>query len=173
MKGFTLEWLLQNRRGISDKDLARALGKDEAAPSLAALEWDVTFEPLIQRDVRIWIGINNWRPAAVNEFKSVKAKIYLKKRDRAIVCEAARVGGLEKATGKRQLSLMIRVPKGQRRWDEDAFWKSTQDACVHAGILVNDSPVWYQLGRCTYDPQRGPLRTTLIVEDLPGASSRA
>jgi hypothetical protein len=175
MKGLTEEWLRANRRGISDEDLEKALDQGKAEYlSFSYLGrffgFDVTFEPIIRRDVRIWIPILGWRPAAVNEFKSVKAKIHLKQRDRAIVCEAARLSGLPKATGKRQLSIFLRVPKGQRRWDEDAFWKSTQDACVHAGLLVNDSPVWMRLGTMKYDPERGPLRTTLILEDLPSGT---
>lgn len=159
-----INWLLAN--GVSRETLEKALANG-GQESLMTVEYDVVFEPVIRRDVRIWLPILGWRPAAVNEFKTVKSKIHLKQRDRAIICEAARLSGLPRATGKRQLSIFMRVPKGQHRWDEDAFWKSTQDACVHAGLLVNDSPVWYQCRTMRYDPERGPLRTTLILEDLP------
>lgn len=160
----TEEFLLRN--GVDQETLDKALAQGSTRQPV--LEWDVSFEPVIRRDVRIWIRINGWRPASLNEMaRSVKGKVHLKQRDRAIVCEAARLAGIPRATGKRQISMIIRVPKSQRRWDPDALWKSTLDACKHACLIVDDSPVYLQLGQLTYDRERGPLRTTIVLEDLP------
>jgi hypothetical protein len=164
----TEEWLLKN--GVSRETLDEAL---RGVHHASGTEFDVSFEPLVRRDTRIWLGINGWRPASLNEMaRSVKGKIHLKQRDRAIICEAARLAGVPRAIGRRQLSMIIRVPKGQRRWDGDALWKSTLDAAKHAGLIVDDGPVWFQQGTIVYDPVRGPLRTTLVIEDMPGGSGQ-
>ncbi len=159
-------WLLKN--GVSRETLDEALKQGSVQQPLVLLEPGISFGPVIKHGNTIWITIEGYRPAALNELnRSVKASIRLKRRDRDILWSAARMAGpVVRATGKRRLSLQIRVPKGQRRWDTDAFWKSAQDAANHAGLIVDDSPVWLASGRVDYDPQRGPLRTTLILEDL-------
>ncbi len=165
----TEEWLLKNGIDQATLDKAKAVGSVQQPMGLVEAEFDVTFEPVIRVAGTTWIPISGWRPASNNEMaKGVKTKVRLKKRDRAIVCESARLAELPGATGKRRLSILIRVPPNQRRWDEDAFWKSTQDACVHADLLIDDGPLYYTMGTMRYAPDRGPLRTTLIVEDLDG-----
>jgi hypothetical protein len=49
----------------------------------------------------------------------------------------------------------------QRACDPDAFWKSTLDALVHAGLLVDDNRQGCELGEVRFD--RGTARRTVIV----------
>ncbi len=159
------EWLLAN--GVDRETLDKAMADGSVQQPLAFIDPGITFDTAICEGPTAWLTINGWRPCSTNEMaRSVKTKIRLKKRDRDVLCAGARQWGLPRATGKRSMSLVIRVPRGQRRWDTDAFWKSTRDAAKHAGLIVDDGPVWLQDGRMDYDPQRGPLRTVLILENL-------
>ncbi len=161
----TPEWLLAN--GISRETLDECDKQGSVQQPLVFIDPGITFETAICEGPTAWLTINGWRPCSTNEMaRNVKTKIRLKKRDRDVLCAGARQWGLPRATGKRSMSLTIRVPKGQRRWDTDAFFKSLQDAAKHAGLIVDDSPVWFQCGRMDYDPQRGPLRTILFLENL-------
>jgi hypothetical protein len=158
-------WLLKN--GVSRETLDECLKEGSVQQPLVIIDPEITFGPVIWQGTTTWLPIHGWRPAALNELeRNVKTKIRLKKRDRDVLCAGAREWNIGRASGKRRLGLQIRVPKHQRRWDTDAFFKSLQDAAKHAGLIVDDSPVWFSCGRCDYDPQRGPLRTTLILEDL-------
>jgi hypothetical protein len=160
------EWLLRN--GIDRETLDKAMADGSVQQPLPFIDPEITFDPVVHDAPFIWLTINGWRPASLNELnKGVKISIRLKKRDRDVLCYyAMRIALLPKATQKRRVSLKIRVPKGQRRHDPDAFWKSCLDAAKHAELIVDDGPRWLELGRMDYDPQRGPLRTVLVLENL-------
>jgi hypothetical protein len=116
--------------------------------------------------------VPDWHPATVNQLLAgVRQRIRLKKADLEMVGTNAHLAGVPKATGKRRVSLRITLAPCQRGADPDAFWKSTLDSLVHAGLLVDDSREWVQLGTVTFD--RGPGRSTVIsLKDLPAGDRR-
>lgn len=96
---------------------------------------------------KVTINIPNWRPATLNSMSSSNhwaKRAKLKKIDRQMV--AAYASGLPKAEGKRKVTIEISHGKGQRMCDPDAFYKSTLDALVHCGMLVDDSDKYVKLG---------------------------
>ncbi len=119
---------------------------------------------------RAVIEIPQWHPAKLNQLVgchwAVRSK--LKKRDWQII--ALYASGYRSmattAAGKRRVSLVITLAPRQRGGDPDSYWKSLLDALVHAGLLVDDSPKWCELGPVEY--RRGSeMATTIILEDLP------
>lgn len=112
--------------------------------------------------------IPGWRPATVNELIAGGpwGAARLKKHDRDHVAVYARIDRIPRATGKRRVSLMITLCKGQRRWDTDALWKSLLDALVWAGMLIDDRPKWCELGPVEY-ARTGVLSTTISLDELP------
>jgi len=90
-----------------------------------------------------------------------------KKQDAARLSHEVAIQGIPAAREKRAVSLLIVLPKGRRAPDPDAFWKSTLDALVQAGALVNDSSRWIELGPVEF--ARGErLATYLTLEMLHG-----
>lgn len=84
------------------------------------------------------IAIPDWHPTPVNKLLkhwAIAAK--LKKSDRQMIW--AYSTGIPKAIGKRSLEVEIILGKGQRACDPDAYFKSLNDALVHAGMLVDDN----------------------------------
>jgi hypothetical protein len=120
--------------------------------------------------VRSWrLDIPNWRPAALNELMGNRGKAgRLKQADRDIVIGYVKLHGFPPvALAKRRVRLAITLPKGQRRWDVDAFQKSTLDALKHAGAIVDDRDLWVEWLGVDYD--RGArLSTSIIIEELDG-----
>jgi hypothetical protein len=114
------------------------------------------------------LTIPNWQPATVNQLLvGVRGRIRLKKQDRELVGWYARAAGIPRATTPRRVSLRITLGPRQRAADPDAHWKSLLDALVCAGLLVDDSRKWVQLGAVVFE--RGPARSTAIVlEDVVG-----
>ncbi len=110
--------------------------------------------------------IPGWHPARLNELISNRHKAgRLKKWDRLHVGYYSRIQAIPKAKVKRRVSLAITLGKGQRGGDQDAYWKSVNDALVKAGLLVDDTVKWVELGLVTFD--RGPRsQTTIMLEDL-------
>lgn len=89
----------------------------------------------------------------------------LKARDRRTVALAARLAGIPPATGKRRVELAITLGPRQRGGDKDAYWKSTLDALVRAGLLTDDNRQGVELAPVAYD--RGPApRSTITLTDL-------
>ena len=116
---------------------------------------------------RYILDIPRWRPALLNELMhSVKAKIRLKKRDREMVCAYAWQAKIPPATGKRRVSLHITLGKGMREFDVDAPWKSLNDAMKHAGLIVDDSSRYVELGPVTFSRDRKRCGTRITLEDL-------
>jgi hypothetical protein len=112
------------------------------------------------------LTIPSWHPARLNQLLgSVRARIRLKKSDRELVTWYSKAAGIPLANGPRRVSLRITLGPRQRAGDPDAYWKSTLDALVCAGLLLDDSRKWVQLGDVLFE--RGPERMTAIVlEDL-------
>jgi hypothetical protein len=70
------------------------------------------------------------------------------------------------ATGKRRVTIIITLAKGQRAADVDAYHKGILDALRCAGLLRDDSRQWCELAPVQFE--RGERRMTRIVlEDLP------
>lgn len=111
--------------------------------------------------------IPDWLPARVNQWDgrhwAVRAK--LKKADRELVAVYAHQAGIPLATVPRRVVLRLTLAKGQRGGDVDAFWKSTLDALVACGLLVDDNRQSVVLAPVEY--QRGPRRRTeIVLEDM-------
>ena len=61
--------------------------------------------------------------------------------------------GVPKATGKRLVNAVF-VFTDQRRRDRSNYTKVIEDAMVRAGLLVDDSPEWFEWG--TIEFEKGP-----------------
>jgi hypothetical protein len=113
------------------------------------------------------LEIPRWRPATPNELmKSVKAKIRLKKRDHQFICTYALQQKIQKATGKRRVSLHVTLGKGMREFDYDAPWKSLLDAMKHAGLVVDDSCEYIEQGPVTFSRDWKNWGTMITLQDL-------
>lgn len=114
----------------------------------------------------IWIP--GWRPTPLNELLGNHHKAgRLKAHDRDVVGKACLAHAAGECVTKRRVDLRIILPKGQRGFDKDAFWKSALDALVASGALKNDSPAWCVPGDVKYsramDDEHGTL---ILLEDL-------
>ena len=105
----------------------------------------------------IRLVIPRWHPATKNQLRrGVRARIRLKKADRAMLCAYAMAVKVPRAQGKRRISLHIVLGKGQRGADTDGYWDSLLDGCKHAGLIVDDSHQWVELAPVLFsrDPQQ-------------------
>jgi hypothetical protein len=113
------------------------------------------------------LDIPRWRPALLNELMhSVKAKIRLKKRDREMVCAYAWLPKIPPPTGKRRVSLHVTRGKGQREFDADAWQKSGLDALKHAGLILDDSSKYVEIGPVTFSRDWRDWGTVIKLDDL-------
>jgi hypothetical protein len=114
------------------------------------------------------IHVPAWHPARLNELLAGHwaRRNRLKRHDGEVLALFSRLSGIPKATGKRRVSLVLTLAPRQRAGDPDGHWKSVLDALVAAGMLVNDSHVWCELGPVTFERGKGKA-TTIILEDLP------
>ena len=114
------------------------------------------------------LTIPNWIPARLNQMKGHWSRgAALKKIDREMIAGYALQARdrIPQATSKRRVSLTITLANGERAGDPDAYFKSVNDALVHAGLLKNDSHLWVVLGDVVFE--RGAERaTTIILQDL-------
>jgi hypothetical protein len=120
------------------------------------------------------LKIDGWHPAKINDLYrghwAIRAR--LKRTDRELLAAYAKLAGIPQAEGKRRVSLVLTLAPGQRGGDPDAYWKSTLDALVHAGLLLDDNRQGVELGTVTF--RRGPARqTTILLEDLAEAGAGA
>ena len=113
------------------------------------------------------LEIPRWRPALLNELmRSVKAKIRMKKLDREMIWGSALEQKIPKAGGKRRVSLHVTLGKGMREFDIDAPQKSLYDAMKHAGLIVDDSSKYVEMGTLTFSRNWQSWGTRITVEDL-------
>ena len=118
------------------------------------------------------LSVPDWRPSTYNELHGTsthwREKHRLKKQDRQLVAYYAMQQQIPTAAGRRKVSLFITLGKGQRVCDSDAYAKSTLDALVHAGLLIDDNPRYCQLGEVV---QRrggeGERKTVIVLTDVP------
>ena len=113
------------------------------------------------------LTVPNWHPVRLNQFigRHWAVKHRLKKSDRVLLGWYAKIEGIPPATGKRRVSLVITLAPRHRAADPDAYWKSALDALTAAGLLVDDSPRWCELGAVEF--RRGADRQTeIVLEDL-------
>jgi hypothetical protein len=112
------------------------------------------------------LTIPGWLPTRLNQLLGNWRKAArLKRGDRELVTYYARQAGIPPATGPRRVALRLTLAPRQRAADPDAFWKSSLDALVHAGLLLDDNRQGVELGSVTFT--RGPARaTTIVLENL-------
>jgi Holliday junction resolvase RusA-like endonuclease len=119
----------------------------------------------------ITITIPNWHPTPLNKLINghwaIAAK--RKKADRNLIYCYTR--HLPEATKKCRVHVAIILGKGQRACDPDAYWKSLNDALVHAKMLVNDSHKWVELMPIKFT--RGEMATIIRLEYLEAAKWRS
>jgi hypothetical protein len=88
-----------------------------------------------------------------------------KKSDRLAIGYAFHEVGSPRAAGRRRVSLAITLGPGMRGGDPDSFFKSTLDALVACGALLDDRKEAVELGPVTY--RRGPRKgLEITLEDL-------
>jgi hypothetical protein len=119
---------------------------------------------------RYEVTIPQWHPATVNQLmKSVRDRCRLKRQDRELIAAYVKLqANVPVAAGKRRVGLKLQMAKGQIRADADAYHKSLLDGLKRAGLIVNDSPDWVEIGPVSFDPTRKPgqFATTVILEDM-------
>jgi Holliday junction resolvase RusA-like endonuclease len=108
-----------------------------------------------------------WHPARLNQWdgRHWSTRSRAKRCDRSIVAGYALQQRIPPATGKRRVSLVITLAPRQRAGDPDAYFKTVNDALVHAGLLLDDNRQGVELG--TVEFLRGLARETeIVLEDL-------
>lgn len=113
------------------------------------------------------LRIVGWRPARLNELL-VQHWASAGRRKTAdalrllIECQNQKI---PLATGRRRVTLLWRLEKGERTPDADGLWKSLLDGLVHAGRLKDDNPKWCETAPVTYE--RGEVKgIEVVLEDL-------
>lgn len=98
------------------------------------------------------LRITGWRPARLNELISVHWTLKYKRKnaDRQRLLIECQNQNIPRAVGKRRLSLVWILGKGDRTPDQDGLHKSLNDGLVLAGRLRDDSPKWLELGPTTF-----------------------
>lgn len=114
-----------------------------------------------------WIvEIPGWCPPSINRYYHGHwaERARAKKRAAETVAAACLAAGPPLATTKRRLSIRLTLPKGRRAPDEDNIGKALRDGLTACGAIVDDAPEWCETG--AYEIDRGPLKTTLTLEDV-------
>lgn len=113
------------------------------------------------------ITIPNWNPPSLNTWDgrhwAVRARA--KSATAELIKTYCLVAGVRPATGKRRVTLMIVLGKGQRANDPDNYWKATLDALKRCGAILDDRR------QCVETPpvrfRRATQRATILqLEDL-------
>jgi Holliday junction resolvase RusA-like endonuclease len=114
-----------------------------------------------------WIlEIPGYLPLSLNRLmRSRKLRMSEPKRAAEHFGIARLVFNVPKATGKRRVSLVFTVAKGKPKPDPDNLVKVVLDGLVKAGVLVDDSDEWCELGGIKLQTGQHP-KTMAIVEDL-------
>ena len=110
--------------------------------------------------------IPTWHPATTNQLLDNRWKAArLKRSDREMVTWYCRITKMPYATGIRRVNLTIVLKPGQRAADPDAYWKSSLDALVHAGMLVDDNRQHVELMPARFE-RSTEWGTRVVFEDL-------
>lgn len=111
------------------------------------------------------LEIPGWLPAPLNQLLGHWAKAHrLKVKDREMIGKAWLAHGYPKATGLRTVHLYLIGGKNNRARDDDSSWKSTLDALVQCGALVDDSPAYARTGLVRHAKAEQPA-TFITLED--------
>jgi Holliday junction resolvase RusA-like endonuclease len=113
------------------------------------------------------LTIDNWRPATLNRLMrgKIRTRIKLSEIDKNMVCAYAIHHRIPRALGRRRVDLLITLKGRDKEADVDAYWKSTLDSLVNAGMLIDDHRAYCELGDVTFN--RGERRsTTISLTDL-------
>ncbi len=112
------------------------------------------------------LEIPDWRPKTLNAILANRwAGPKAKKAAAKFFGVYARVFDIPPATGKRRVSLTLRMAKGERCPDEDAYWKVTLDALVRCKLLKQDVPKWCTLGPVTFE-RTGRAGVVVTLEEV-------
>ena len=115
------------------------------------------------------LRIENWQPTPVNRLLNCHWATAgrRKKADKNLICAYCLANRFPIAQGPREVNLFITLGPKQRACDPDAYLKSTNDALVHARMLIDDNRFYCRNGRVEFE--RGPKRCTIIeLVDLYG-----
>jgi hypothetical protein len=114
--------------------------------------------------------IEGWHPCRLNQLVGCHwgTRSKRKRLDREVIALEALVQKIPKALGKRRISLVLTLAPRQRAGDPDSAWKSLLDALVAAGLLVNDSHLWCELGEVRFERGKAQ-RTVIVLTDLAGS----
>jgi hypothetical protein len=108
--------------------------------------------------------IPRWHPATVNQLLGHWAKAHrLKRSDRALIAAYGRQ--VPKATEPRRVQLTIVLQAAQRAADPDAYFKSSLDGLVHAGLLIDDNRQHVELMPVRFD-RSTDWGTLIDLEDI-------
>ena len=112
------------------------------------------------------VTVPGWRPATINALTKRGnhfSASRLKEWDRIAVAVSSIL--IPKAIRRRRVSVEVTMAGRMKPVDPDAIWKSLLDALVAAGLLVDDSANWVELGPFTQ--VRGAMKATRItLEDM-------
>jgi len=118
------------------------------------------------------LKIPDWTPTSLNKFANVHwtKRKKIKDADTALMTVYGLAQCIRCATGRRKVSLVISgYGRGGPFPDPDNLWKSLLDALKNAGLLVNDTQQYCEMGDVKF--VRSTKRQTIIIlEDLPDES---
>lgn len=110
--------------------------------------------------------IPGWQPTPLNKIMGCHwgTRNRRKKHDYEQIGLARLIYGVLPATGKRRVSLIVTLSKGQRALDPDAYWKVVLDGLVACKALTDDSRQWCEMGVVEF--RRGEKGTVIVIEDM-------
>ncbi len=108
------------------------------------------------------LRIDRWQPTPLNKLLGChwSTAARLKRVDKNLICGYCLANRIPIAQGPREVNLLIILGLKQRAPDPDAFHKSTNDALVHARMLIDDNRQFCRNGRVEFE--RGAERATVI-----------
>ncbi len=109
------------------------------------------------------LRIPSWQPTPLNKLLNCHWATAgrRKKVDKNLICGYCLHNRIPIAQGPREVNLLIILGPKQRAPDPDAFHKSTNDALVHARMLIDDNRQFCRNG--SVDFERGSERATVIT----------
>jgi Holliday junction resolvase RusA-like endonuclease len=112
-----------------------------------------------------YLRLDGFTPTSLNKLVGHWARrARLKRGDRERVLAAAIDQQIPWAAGKRRVSLIVTLGKGQKKMDPDNCWKSLLDSLCAASLIVDDSDRWCELGGIEW--KRGERQTVVILEEV-------